>query len=86
MWTDDQAAGVEPDEPEDEPDDELFAPDVLTSSPCFGGLPDTVCGAGSEPEPELEPESEPESEDDEPESDFESAEAATPLLPRLSVR
>lgn len=71
-----QAAGVDPDEPDD-----FDGPDVLTSSPCLGGLPDTVCGAD-------DPESDEDEVDDESDfdSDFESVEAATPLLPRLSVR
>lgn len=71
----DQAAGVDPDEPDD-----FDGPEVLTSSPCLGGLPDTVCGVDDDPE------SDDEVDDEDVESDFDSDEAATPLLPRLSVR
>lgn len=77
-----QAAGVDPglDDPDDEDELLLDGPDVLTSSPCFGGLPDTVCGV--DPESDEVEESDFESDED----DDESVEAATPLLPRLSVR
>jgi hypothetical protein len=77
LWTARQAAGLEPDDEDD--DEALLDPDVLTSSPCFGGLPDTVCG--------VDPESEEEDVEDD-ESDLDSDDdAATPLLlPRLSVR
>jgi hypothetical protein len=76
LWTARQAAGLEPDDEDD--DEALLDPDVLTSSPCFGGLPDTVCG--------VEPESEEDVEDDESDLDSDD-DAATPLLlPRLSVR
>lgn len=62
--------------------DDFDGPAVLTSSPCLGGLPDTVCGVE---DPEADDESDEAVDGVDDASDFGSA-AATPLLPRLSVR